>query len=430
MRLNLTYQFILASLAVAGASVLFPRAVAALGFAVEPWGSIFVALGAGGAIGAVAARRFTRSFGELLRATERIRSGDLLPEVDSPHPPRLFDELEDLRQEVREVTAGLRDLVSRIQRTAAEVSASAHSVSGAAEELRTSHGELAETATEVSRGMQRQDELLRSTARLVHDIAQAVDLNSSRAREAFGFAAEANQKAHAGADVSRLAIEKMRTVFERMEQAGALVFQLEAKTRHVHQITSLITSVAHRTNLLSLNASIEAARAGEAGRGFSVVAEEIRKLAESAGRSAQEIEKLIHEIESETHEVADEMRMASQVIGEGREDVNTIAHSLEQIRAAVGEAAGRAEEIFQEADAQARDAQRMVQEVDELAAGARETAATIERLGRTAERWGGSVGSLVAASSDLRALAGELTRAVETLRTGAPPAVAPRGRAS
>ena len=78
----------------------------------------------------------------------------------------------------------------------------------------------------------------------------------------------------------------MRTVFERVEQSVATVFELEAKTRHVHQITEIITSVAHRTNLLSLNASIEAARAGEAGRGFSVVADEIRKLAESAGHAA------------------------------------------------------------------------------------------------------------------------------------------------
>ena len=177
------------------------------------------------------------------------------------------------------------------------------------------------TRRNVARGVAHQQQLLDGVSKLIHDIASATELNASRAREAFGFAAEANQKANSGVDVSKLAIEKMKTVFERIEQTGEKVFELEHKTRHVHQITEMITSVAQRTNLLSLNASIEAARAGEAGRGFSVVADEIRKLAESAGRSAEEISKLIHEIQSDTNEVADEIRESSLGVGEGREDV-------------------------------------------------------------------------------------------------------------
>jgi len=211
-----------------------------------------------------------------------------------------------------------------------------------------------------------QQQRVGDASRLVNDIASSIDLNAARAREAFGFAAEANQRAGSGVDVSRLAIEKMRTGFEKVEQSVERVFELEAKTRHVNQITEIITSVAHRTNLLSLNASIEAARAGEAGRGFSVVADEIRKLAESAGRSADEIAKLIHEIESDTNDVAEKMRESSLVVGEGREDVDTIAASLEQIRSAVGEAARRTEEIFEGGDTQTRDVQRMVESMEEI----------------------------------------------------------------
>ena len=159
----------------------------------------------------------------------------------------------------------------------------------------------------------------------------------------------------------------------------ARVFELEAKTRNVQQITEFITSVAHSTNLLSLNASIEAARAGEAGRGFAVVADEIRKLAESAGRSAEEISKLIHEIQSDTAEVADEMRESSMVIGEGRDDVDTIASSLSHIRAAVSEAASRAEDIFHGADTHTHDVERMVSSMDEIARVAESNAEAIGR---------------------------------------------------
>jgi methyl-accepting chemotaxis protein len=235
-----------------------------------------------------------------------------------------------------------------------------------------------------------------------------VELNASRAREAFGFAAEANQKAGTGVDVSRLAIEKMRSVFERVEKAGGRVFELEAKTRYVHQITEIITSVANRTNLLSLNASIEAARAGEAGRGFSVVADEIRKLSESAGESAEEISKLIHEIQSETGQVADEMREASHVIGEGREDVNTIAVSLEQISMAVSEAAARSEEIFHGADSHAMSTERIVSSIDDIAKAVTHRADAVENVSRTAGRQLEAVDVIVESSDALTRMADEL----------------------
>ena len=250
------------------------------------------------------------------------------------------------------------------------------------------------------------------------DIASATELNAGRAREAFGFAAETNQKANSGVDVSKLAIEKMKTVFERIEQTGEKVFELEHKTSHVHQITEMITSVAQRTNLLSLNASIEAARAGEAGRGFSVVADEIRKLAESAGRSADEISKLIHEIQAETHEVADEMRLSSQNVTEGREDVNTIALSLEQIRAAVGEASSRAEDIFQGADTQARDAERIASSMAEISSLAAANAQSVDEVAGTSSDQTAAVAETVGSVDSLTELAEELRAALRHFETG------------
>ena len=416
MRVSLSHKFVLRSLLVAAAVVAFPHLVALSGLAVAPWATAFVALGGGGVLGFFLSREFGRKFNALRAVTDRIHAGDLATITVVPSG-RLRDETDELASSIDAMLEGLRRLVEHVQHGGDRLSAAAAELSRSTQQSRGGTEEISTTIEEVAKGVAHQQTLLEGAMRLIHEIAQTIEVNSGRAREAFGFSAEANQKAHSGVDVSRLALEKMRLVFQRVEDAGGLVFQLEAKTRHVHQITEMIHSVAQRTNLLSLNASIEAARAGEAGRGFSVVADEIRKLAESASRSAEEISKLVHEIQVETAQVADEMRQSSQVIAEGRDDVNTIAHSLEQIQAAVSEAASRAEEIFQEADAQARDAERMVASVDEIASVAVTNAKSVHEVAESAQGQFQAMEETVASARAMSELADELRGALRRFQT-------------
>jgi methyl-accepting chemotaxis protein len=417
VRVALTHKFVLGSLAVGSAVVLFPGLLDRSGIDVAPWVSPFVALGAGAAIGFSLSRDLARSFATLHTATERISHGDLGARVEVPAAPRFPDETHDLARSISGMAESLRDLVTRVQTTAEQVSTAASELARASQYASDHNGKISHSVDALASGVAEQQKLLSDANRLVHEIASTIERNADRAREAFGFAAEANQKANSGVDISRLAIQKMRTVFEGVEQSVARVFELESKTAHVHQITEMITSVAQRTNLLSLNASIEAARAGEAGRGFSVVAEEIRKLAESAGRSADEISKLIHEIQSETAEVAEAMRTSSIGVSEGREDVDTIAHSLEHIRAAVSEAAARAEEIFHGADSQTRDVERMVASMDEIAKVADRNAAAIEDAVSTSQEQVASMSQMVAASRSLDEISKRLDGALGRFRT-------------
>jgi len=418
VRLALTLQFVLGSLVVAAAAIALPELIRARGVDFSAWGSLFVALGVGGGIGFFLSRILGRKFAALREVTEQLRHGDLEVPLRPPRQGLFSDEIDDLAWSVHATVAGLRELVSHVQGTAEQVTSAAQELSRSLHEVREGNEGISSRVAAVAEGVADQKQLLDGTTQLIQENASEVELNASRAREAFGFAAEANQKAGTGVDVSRLAIEKMRSVFERVEKAGSRVFELEAKTRHVHQITEIITSVANRTNLLSLNASIEAARAGEAGRGFSVVADEIRKLSENAGQSAEEISKLIHEIQTETGQVADEMRQASQVIGEGREDVNTIAASLEQISMAVSEAATRAEEIFHGADSHAVSTERMVSSIDEIAKAVAARSDAIDEVSHSARRQLDAVSSIADSSEWLASVAEELRGVLTRFRTG------------
>jgi methyl-accepting chemotaxis protein len=367
VRLSLTARFVIGSLVVAASTSLLPDLARSLGIGFSAWGTFFVALGMGGGIGFSLSRMLGMKFQELRTATERIREGDLRVEIGTRAKSGLTDEVDDLAKSLVGMLERLRQLVSRVQDSASSVSGSAIGLDAALDRLKRSSEGITATASQVADGVDQEQGLLGQASDRMAQVSSEIDLNAGRAREAFGFAAEANQKAGTGVDVARLAIEKMKAVFERAESTSGKVFELEAKTRHVHQITEIITSVAHRTNLLSLNASIEAARAGEAGRGFSVVADEIRKLSESAGKSADEISQLMHEIQADTAMVADEMRQSSVVIEEGREDVNTIAGALAQISMAVSESATRSEEIFHGADSHSLNAESMVAAIEEIA---------------------------------------------------------------
>lgn len=421
VRFALTHKFVSGSLLVAASGAVLPWGFRALDLDFPEWGSIVIALGVGAGLGFGLSRSLGRKFESLREATERIRAGDLSVQVEVDQESILSDETDCLAASVQGMQSKLNTFVHRVKENADQVTTAAHDLTQEIEHVREGHEGISKTVAKATEGNARKRELFDRAIALIGQISSEIELTAGRAREAFGFAAEANQKASSGVEVSGLAIEKMRTVFERIEQTGQMVFNLEAKTGHVHQITEIITSVAHRTNLLSLNASIEAARAGEAGRGFSVVADEIRKLSESAGRSADEISKLINEIQSDTNEVADEMRKSSEVISEGREDVNAIADSLGEISMAVGEAATRAEEIFHGADNHAMSAERMVTSMSELKGSADESDAAQDEVTRMARGQLGAVSKMLEGSQELETVAKQLRENLSSYRTASIP---------
>ena len=418
VRVSLTARFVIGSLVVAAATSLLPDLARRLGIGFSTWGTLFVALGVGGGIGFSLSRMLSLKFNEIRSAADRIREGDLRVELGTQSMSSLTDEVDDLAKSLGGMLEQLRQLVSRVQKTAGSVSGSSAGLEAALDSLRRSSEGISSTASQVASGVDQEQELLGQASDRMAQVASEIELNAGRAREAFGFAAEANQKAGTGVEVARLAIEKMKAVFERAESTSGKVFELEEKTRHVHQITEIITSVAHRTNLLSLNASIEAARAGEAGRGFSVVADEIRKLSESAGRSADEISQLMHEIQADTAMVADEMRQSSVVIAEGREDVNTIAGALAQISMAVSESATRSEEIFHGADSHSLNAESMVTAIEEIAKVASGNGQSVADLDETMRGQLRTLGEIIDSSGAVSRLAGELEASLTFFQTG------------
>lgn len=415
MRLELRSKFIIASLLVAATSLAVRPLVENLG--VPPWGAIAIALCLGGVIGWTCQLRLTRELRALRSSADRIRSGDLTGTVDLQLGRRYPDETSDLARSVDGIAQNLRELVSHMEAAAQQVSDSSRELSLSTQGVKTTFQEISSTMEGVAAGAVRQQEDAERTARRSHEISESLDRTSESVLEASAFASEANHRADSGVEVTRRAVGKMQLLFERAEEAGRLVVQFEPKIRSVHRITEVITSVADKTHLLSLNASIEAARAGDAGRGFTAVAEEIRKLAESSGEQAEQIEDLVRQLEDQSRSISEVMRSMGDEVSSGRSDLDGIQCSLELIQTAVAQVSKRAAGVVEEAEEQTNASRSVVGDIDSVAKVASENArATVDiRQALTLQSEG--MEEIVSLSAKLFDMSARLGEAASRFRT-------------
>lgn len=366
---------------------------------------IYVALSAG--IGILFTNRTARYLQELIRSSHRISNGDLTRSVVLPNR-FMEDETSDLANSINQMLASLHELVGHIQATAVNIADSASHLSSTAQQMNASSEEVAGTVEEISKGAELQAELVEGTSKTVREMAATIELTSNNAQATSAYASEAAQAAQDSGDLAMLAMEKMRSAFEKMDTGISHVFKYGEKIMQVGKIVEVITNIARQTNLLALNATIEAARAGEYGKGFAVVADEVRKLAENTAKSTEAITTLVEEIKEESGRVVASMRESTQGINEGREDLATINQSLQGIMQMIQNAASKVKDISDLSQVQAEGARDMVRAMDEIAKVTHENASSTEEVSAATQEQTASMEEMTSAAHELSQLSEEL----------------------
>ena len=269
-------------------------------------GIVILILGA--LAGIFVGRTITRPLESLAKISREIsrRTGDLTVKV----PVESQDEVGELATSFNNMIAGLREIIVKVLATANEVSEMVKQLSASSEDINATLQEVSATVQEISAGSARTAQQVGETSRVVEEMTSSI--------------VALTRDAHT-------AVEKMNKIAETVNETMEVINELAQHSNEIKQFVKIISDIANQTNLLALNASIEAARAGEAGRGFTVVAEEVKKLAEDSAAAAEQIGKIINDIIDKINNAVQNMHQSAEKVMEGREIISEVSDKIQEV---------------------------------------------------------------------------------------------------
>ncbi len=360
-------------------------------------------------------RQVTVPLKNIVTALGEMAAGDFSRRTDAGLSSRR-DEFGHVSAALDKMKVNLKQLIRDVQLKAEQLSAASEELSASAEQSSQAAGQVTSSIAEVAGGADKQirsvDQAVATAEKNAIDITTVAQSakNADRTSRQTALAAENGRK------IIENTCRQMAHIEETVGNSAQAVSKLGERSQQIGQIIDTISGIAGQTNLLALNAAIEAARAGEQGRGFAVVADEVRKLAEQSEAAASKIAQLIGEIQAETNQAVASMHSGAEEVRTGARIVDDAGNAFGSITELVAEVSSQVEGIAEAAQQLSAGGQSIVDAVRKIDEISKVTAEQTETVSAATEEQSASIEEIAATSRNLAKMAEELQDAVTRFR--------------
>jgi len=359
------------------------------------------------------AKIITKPLNAMLISCEELASGDFRDK------PRIFvqkDEIGQLSDMLANMRGSLRTVLKQVNESAEHVAASSEELTASAEQSAQAATQVATAISQVATGAERQVHVISETSAVVEQMSAGIQQVATNIDLVAGKSAQTAEKAKEGSKSVEKAVTQMTSIEQTVNHSAQVVAKLGERSKEIGQIVDTISGIAGQTNLLALNAAIEAARAGEQGRGFAVVADEVRKLAEQSHDAAKKIATLISEIQGDTGKAVIAMSEGTREVKIGTEVVTAAGLAFRQIVVLATEVSNQVQENSIAMQQMTSGSQQIVSSVKEINGLSKNASGEAQTVSAATEEQSASMEEIASSSQSLAKMAQDLQGAVSKFR--------------